>query len=153
MAVTKLLTDLDLRFEDCEFIVEATFCEKFFLWKEWHAAVPWEEDNMGLNTKLGVLDSRPLMLTVFFVKINGHRVAFYESGSQLVDHKLMYDFFEKNFQVSYDGGRWAHCDAMNFSHCIHCVIQEDRDKVVYERMLRIKQMEEKFMRLLEKTNI
>lgn len=146
MAVTKVLTDLDARFADCEFLVEA---DSFFVWKEWHAAVPWKNDNAGITTQLGVLDNRPIMLTILFAKINGHRVAFYESGSQLVDHKLIHDFLEENFQVFYDGDRWAHCDAMNIADCIHHVIQEKRDKEVYERMIRVKQMEVKFERLLE----
>ena len=123
MPVSKELIGLDERFSDCKFLVEATSCEQHYLWCEFHDALPWEEDCMGFAYKICELDNQPVMICFTFCKINGHRICFYYGSSQVVDHKAIKDFLFKNFNVKYDKTRWAHCDAMNFSHCLSCVLK------------------------------
>jgi hypothetical protein len=140
MAISKLLINHDTRFKKCEFIVEANRYERLALWKEWHVAISWEEDCKGLIIEIGKLAGRPILLNFSFALINRHLVAFYDSPSQVVDHKQIDEFLRKNFQVTYDAGRWAHCDAMNFSHCLSYIVDKVKDEVVYKKMIAIKEL-------------
>jgi hypothetical protein len=149
VAISKKLFKIDLRFSDCEYLIEANSFEVLALWKEWHVAVPWKEDGSGFMFKVGSLGGRPVMLSFSFAHINGHRVAFYDSPSQVVDHKKIDNFLRKNFAVTHEG-RWAHCDAMNFGHCISCVVDVVRDRAAFEWMHLIRKMMQNFENKLEK---
>jgi hypothetical protein len=108
MAISNLLKNYDSRFKKCEFIVEANSYERLALWKEWHVAISWEEDCKGLLIEIGKLGGLPIILKFSFALINRHLVAFYESPSQVVDHKQIDEFFKKNFQITDNSGGWAH---------------------------------------------
>jgi hypothetical protein len=121
MAISKKLIALDERFATCDFLVEATDCERHFLWRDHNEETRWEEDTMGFSFKVGSIGKRPVMVCCFFAKIYGRRVCFYDTVSQVVDHKMIEDFFKKNFDIKYDRTRWVHCNAMNFGHCLQAL--------------------------------
>jgi hypothetical protein len=136
--------DEDL-FKDVVFLVEASSAEQHFLWKEnfyektrqpdLDRAKTWEEESMGHTITIGSLDKRPVCVTLFYAKINGHRVIFYEGTSQVVDHKMIEDWLQHWTlkTIRWDNGhRWAHSGAMNFHLCLDA-IQDLNDKA---RMLR-----------------
>lgn len=141
--------DKDL-FKDVVFLVEASHTEQHFLWKEnfyektrqFDAVKSWEDEGMGHGITIGQLDKRPVCVTMFYAKINGHRVMFYEGTSQVVDHKMIEEWLQHWTlkTVRWDNGhRWAHSDAMNFHHCLDA-IQELNDRV---RVAAIKELEKK----------
>lgn len=124
MPVSKELVKLDERFKDCKFLVEATSFEQFSLWGEFNKVLKWEEDPMGFSISICKIDRRPVCICFNFCKLNGHRICFYYGSSQLVDYKAIEDYLKKNFTVKYDRTRWAHCDAMNFCHCLGAILSK-----------------------------
>jgi len=118
----------DLRFKETFFLVEATGCEQHFLWSEWHKRVKWEEQGMGCTGQIGTLDRRPVMLTFFWARINGKLVGFWDSTSQVVDHKMIEKWLAENCTPPKcdNGTRSAQCDAMNFHHCIHAIQEANK---------------------------
>jgi hypothetical protein len=146
MSVSKKLVELDGRFADCKFLVEANSFEKLCLWREFHAAVPWEQDCLGFSIQVGETDGRPVMVCFTFVKVNGTRVCFYDCPSEVVDYKMVDDFLRAGFNVKYDKTRWSRCDAMNFGNCLAVIA---KDKKVRERMDKVMKMTSDFERHLE----
>ena len=124
--------DLDPRLEDTVFVVEADSFASHMLWSE-HAKqgsvystlspdakrYQWEQDTMGLWYQIGELDNRPVAISFNWFKIDGHRVMFYECMSQVVDHKMVEEWLRRHCSPRCISGRLAHCDAMNFHHCLH----------------------------------
>ena len=113
-------------FEDVFFLVEATDAERFFLWKENDESkrVSWEDIMRGYSIQIGTLDKRPVMVTIFYAMLNGKKIMFYEGTSQVVDHKMI-ELWIQHFSLNnirWDNGtRWAHCNAMNFHHCLEAI--------------------------------
>jgi hypothetical protein len=137
-------------FKDVVFLVDASYTEHFFLWKEnfheltrqYYAVKTWEDEGMGHSINIGEINKRPVCVTLFYTEINGHRVMFYEGTSQVVDHKMIERWLQHWTlkTIRWDNGhRWAHSDAMNFHHCIDA-IQELNDRA---RMTAIKELENK----------
>jgi hypothetical protein len=118
----------DPRWADTKFLVEATSTERFFLWLQnadestercGRTPVEWRQDSMGAFEYAGYCDDRPVTVNVLWATLNGIRIAFYEAASELVDHRMVNDWINLNFSGRWDGGtRRAHCDAMNFHHCL-----------------------------------
>lgn len=115
---------VDSRFSDTEYLVKVEGNEHYFLWlqneKEKNIK-NWKEDNKGTFLTIGHLDypnPRPIVLSLFWDKLDGVRVCFYSCNSQLVDWKMIDEWFENNFNPMTKENRRAHCNAMNFGHCI-----------------------------------
>lgn len=120
---------LDPRFLDTEFLVEADSFSKFALWKEHHGDIEWVCDNEGVAFVVGFLTSfnrkdpskeetLPVYTTFNWAKLNGHRVCFYYSYSRVTDWLMVERWVESICYPLYDDTRHAHCDAMNFHHCL-----------------------------------
>lgn len=116
-------------FKDVKFLIEASNNEQHSLWKEFHYqphpkmlfVKNWEQISMGRMIQIGSIDDRPITVSMFYAKLNGHKVMFYYGCSQLVDHKMIEDWIQMYTLdvIRYDNGyRWAHCDAMNFHNCL-----------------------------------
>jgi hypothetical protein len=128
-AVSQELYDIDPRFGDVRFLVDATHFEKYTLWErnETYKAgglthiKTWEQGT-GLYLEIGRLDGRPVTLNFWFEKLDGVTVVFYEAASQVVDHRMIEEWLEKNLSPKWDKGtRRAHCDAANFHHAVQYV--------------------------------
>lgn len=124
-------------FKDVEFLIEANHNEQHSLWREFHYRPQyeflyvknWEQISMGRIIEVGTVDNRPIVISIFYAKLNGKKVMFYYGCSQLVDHKMIDDWIQMYTleTIRYDNGyRWAHCDAMNFHNCLHGLGIEDR---------------------------
>lgn len=129
---------LDPRFKNTEFTVEADSFAKHTLWqnyakealdfrkeflnsqgliKELKLRHEWKDDSMGTVMQIGEIDKRPICVTFFWTKIDGHLVMFYDITSQLADHKMMEDWLKKYCNPQHEG-RSSNCDASNFHHCL-----------------------------------
>lgn len=119
-------------FTNFEYLVEATHNEQQFLWVMWakEAAdwgytsslkVPWDGDSTSWFGTIGHLNKRPITVTISGVTINGHRVAFYEANSELVDWKMIEEWAKKTFPQLFMSDKRLTCDAANFHHCLHFV--------------------------------
>lgn len=115
---------IDPRFADTVFVIEATSCEQQMLWEanDKTKRLKWEPDSGGLFETIGEVAGRPICIFVFWAKLNGHRVAFWDATSQLVDYVMIETWWAKTCAPRYDGGhRLAATNATNFHHAIHCV--------------------------------
>jgi len=115
--------DIDKRFEDTVFVIEATQNEQFCLWEKRKLYnIEWKEDCVGFLETVGTLDNRPVNIVFTFAYWNGKRICFYEPVSQVVDHAMIEKWFEANFWPTWDNGtRRAHCDAANIHHCLDAI--------------------------------
>lgn len=113
-----------------EFVVEASSYEKQSLWERWakQSASPtkslldWLDCGRGWLIQIGELDKRPVNLSIFGATLNGHHVLFYEAVSQVIDYAQVDQWFKEHCWPRWDSGtRRAHCDAMNFHHCVEAV--------------------------------
>jgi hypothetical protein len=127
-SASQLEQDAEL-FEGVEFLVQATDTERFLLWCEnendkSERKVKWEQTSRGAGSTLGWLDTRPISVTLFYAVLNGKKVAFYDATSQVTDHAMVDDWLKTHTldHIRYDNNqRWAHCNAMNFHHCLSYV--------------------------------
>ena len=102
------------------------------MWQEWHKKIQWEEDSSGLVYTVGYLSELPVVIELFWVTLNGHRVCFYNSTSRVVDWTMIKGWLSKVCYPLWDGNsRHADTDAMNFHHCIQHVTSHL--KVIYKR--------------------
>jgi hypothetical protein len=116
------------------FVVEASSYEKQSLWEHYAqdsadliprtsaARVPWIDQNRGWWFQVGRIARRPVVISVFGALLNERPVLFYEATSAVVDWKQIEGWFKENCWPTWDNGtRRAHCDAMNFHHCLEVV--------------------------------
>jgi len=131
-------------FKDVVFLVECTHNESFTFWKDYHyeprkdtpVVKKWEQEMAGHMVCIGELDKRPVCVSIFYAKLNGKRVAFYEGTSQVVDHLMIEEWLHHWTleKIRWDNGhRWAHCDSSNFHHCLDAIgvldeYREEREK-------------------------
>lgn len=115
------------------FVVEASSFEKQSLWERWAQQSPnpvkklidWQDCGRGWLIQIGQLDDRPVNLSIFGATLNGQHVLFYEAVSQVVDWTQVEKWFKEHCWPKWDNGtRRAHCDAMNFHHCIEAVTEQ-----------------------------
>ena len=70
-------------------VVEATSCEKLFLWQEYHDDVTWEEGRSGFCQIVGHLAGMPVNLSLFTEVVDGHKLLFVDAVSQVDDHRMI----------------------------------------------------------------
>lgn len=113
------------------YLVEATACEKQFLWERWSAEsrdhtdsrkVRWEQLNPGHMQKVGEVGGKEIWVCVFWARIEGYPVAFYEATSQVVDHELV------NRWLASEWPRVHRTDAQNFGNCVDYVRSLNKPK-------------------------
>ena len=119
----------DAKLQTSVFFVEATHCEQYYLWNDWHERVDWKQDGSGFGICIGHINkkkTKPVFVSFFFVEINGKRVCFYECTSRFVDHTMVENYILERYPVKYDGGtRRAMTDAMNFHNCVNAIIRNE----------------------------
>jgi hypothetical protein len=125
---------MDPRFALTEYVVEANSFEKFALWKEHSNSHEWKQDAFGLMIQIGEIggrlqEKRPICISCYWSCINGMNVLFYYACSQLVDYRMVEEWFKKNcYPYEAKSKRAAKCDADNFHSCLH-YSKEDRPKL------------------------
>lgn len=100
-------------------VVEANSYESMCLWREYHKqrGMPWEQGLGGYLPTIGQLDGRPVVLSLFVHKIDGHRLLFIEPTSQVVDHQMIDAWLKANLPATamQPGGEYINRqNAMNF---------------------------------------
>jgi hypothetical protein len=112
------------------FVVEASSFEHQSLWERWakqsaspvNSLLDWRDCGRGWLIQVGTLDRRPINLNISGATLNGYNVLFYEAVSQVIDWAQIEKWFKKHCWPKWDNGtRRAHCDAMNFHHCVEVV--------------------------------
>ncbi len=110
------------------FLIEADSFARLSLWSEWERGQwnpfvrTWEQICVGSSVQVGECAGMPVQLLLFWARLNGRLVAFYETPSAVVDHRLVDAWLRRHCAATYDGGgRRAHCDAMNFHLCAHAL--------------------------------
>lgn len=111
MAVTLTPTSFltDPRSQWIKYIVEATDCEMLYLWNRYQ----FKQDGSGWMVHVGDIDGgRPVNMAVFFIHFGDRCILIWDAVSQVVDFKLIDEFFEAHFPGV---GR---TNAMNFHNAI-----------------------------------
>lgn len=136
--------ELKQRLRDTKFVVEATSCECQFLWEWWsedalyrdspHRRVSWEQLNPGWFETVGHCGDSPICVNVWWNRINGVLVMFWEATSELVDFKIVRAWIEKQCSPRWAGEtRLAHTDANNFHHVLHAIEEMQAQPVATDR--------------------
>ena len=111
------------KFKDVVFVIEATDFERFALWQMNNSEVDsyriksWESESRGWAPTIGYLDDKPVVVSLSYAKLNGHRVVFYYAPSMIVDHEMVRNWIDHHTQHLEFEGRQCHTNANNFAHC------------------------------------
>lgn len=101
----------DKRYANTFYRVEATTYEVLTIIGRYDDCYRWKQDHFGTLETVGRLDSRPIVITCQWYEIHDRLVMFWEATSEVVDYKLIEEWFN------------THCpcpstNAMNFHNCI-----------------------------------
>ncbi len=116
------------------YVVEATDYEMHCLWERWHYRVDsewkrkplaWEQVSMGLSQRIGMLADMPVCVSVFWARVEGALVAFYDATSQVVDHRMVEKWMHENFPAATS---WS--NAQNFHNTVLAI---EHDKTAKRR--------------------
>ncbi len=116
-----------------KYAVEATDMELHTLWKAYNyntttqkviTNAPWEQLQFGSLKTIGILDERPICLSIRYYKIHGQLVMFWEATSVVVDHVQIDAWLEKN---CYGGNGFETSCANNFHTLNHELEQLKHD--------------------------
>lgn len=89
-------------------LVEANSYEQLSVWKEYRSRGGVEQSHMGYSKTIACPAGRPIRLSFLTATLNGKKFCFWEATSQLVDHKLIDEWFDYHFQ------ELPRVDAINF---------------------------------------
>lgn len=104
-----------INFDKIDYLCEANSFETMCLWKE--NKLSWKEDNSGWLITVGYIDKRPICVSIRTCVINKINVLFWMPTSELVDYKMISEWFDENCNP-YSGGRKARTDSTNFNHVL-----------------------------------
>ena len=135
---------VDPRFKDTEYVVEADDFAMQCLWEKFSTqsmfrtplnTYRWEQDCRGWMDTVDWLNKMPVVICVYWYKINGHLIAFYHPTSQVVDWNMLREYMEKYCKPKHNGSV-SHCNATNFgqvlSYIRDCEAKELLDKAKKE---------------------
>jgi hypothetical protein len=123
--------DVDPRFDKTFYLIETDDCSRLTLWREYskeapkcgpmlggenmlnpiHGRLEWEQDNPGKIIHVGDCDDRPVHISCFWNILDGKYVCFWEATSQVVDYKLIEEWFALYCPKA------RQTNAMNFHNC------------------------------------
>jgi hypothetical protein len=106
-------------------LVEATGYEGLCIWREYHEEMKksWAQVAPGLLETIGHVGDMPVCLSLSINVVDGHRILFWETTSQVVDHRMVEDWFVRTMPktaLREDGKYLNKANAMNFHNVIHC---------------------------------
>lgn len=134
------MNKIDKRFDNTVYLIEANAYEQLALWQtnaidsgwtfdkgKW-PKIRWEQQNPGTHIVIGYVEEksrwlefwkhsepRPVALYFFWDKLNGKTVCFWEACSEIVDHKMIQNWFNENLP------NIPRTNAMNFGHVISAI--------------------------------
>ncbi len=105
------------------FVVEASYYEARYLWREWHERIPMrQQDDVGFAEVIGSVNNMPVCVSVTRYNIWGKWVVFVEPVSAMVDHNMVREWIKKEILVhapKWDNGtREPWCDVSSFHLCV-----------------------------------
>lgn len=113
---------LNAQLADVVFVVDASNFEQHCLWREFNRAVHWQSDPSGTMLTVGHVNDMPVNIALNWARINGQKVMFVDTVSQVVDHRMVDAWLEANCAPRWDKGhRTARTNGMNFAHCLHAI--------------------------------
>jgi len=121
---------------ETKFVVEATDNEMQSFWEKFSTEAmhprpefnkyKWEQINPGYVETVGELAGFPVCISVFWFRINGVTVMFYDATSRVVDHQMIEEWLDKHCAPRWDKGtRLARCNSNNFHHVLNYVDREE----------------------------
>jgi hypothetical protein len=110
---------LKIELAKTEYVVEANGFEYHSLWKEFNKEYGWEENLRGHGVHVGDLAGKPVYISLRWAVVNEINMLFWYATSMVVDYGMIKEWFANNCDPM-SGDRHARCDAMNFSHALHC---------------------------------
>jgi hypothetical protein len=112
--------DIDSRFAETVYVVEADHYAVVALRLDCrNNGIEWTSHDGTKVATLGYLDNRPILVEFAWHELNGKLIVSYCGVSEVVDHKLIRDWLEKNCNPkSQDGRSDAHCTALYFDNCL-----------------------------------
>jgi hypothetical protein len=117
--VTTMVREKEPRLNHVFYTVEANSFERLKLWEEDHEKLQWEDSCTGFVPCIKVVTidgtKRPIVVEIYFAKLLGKMVAFYNACSQVVDHDAVEQWLHQHISTYKDN----HCDAMNWHLCVH----------------------------------
>lgn len=127
-----ILTDEDRT--QTKWLVEATDFEQLTLWCKWSAGnkatnLIWEQDCRGRIETIGKLNKKPVAVCIFWYRIEGVAVGFYEATSVVVDHDMVRNWLEKTYPKA------QFTNASNFHHCAHDISNLTKKKIEFYKDL------------------
>jgi len=130
--VSGLFGDIDRRFGDTRFLVEADGFARQELWRQHSrearatglvqaAALPrdWQQDLDGRVVQVGTFGLAPVNVLCTWATIDGQLVLFWDGISEVVHHGLIEHWFQRYCPTAYD----RRCDAQNFHNCIQDIVE------------------------------
>ena len=119
-------------------LIEATHNENHNLWLHYskqgarcapamkeYGTVPkldWIQVNPGHWEQIGTLDKRPVCVSVFWARIDGYLVGFWDATSQVVDYEMVKVWLKKTFPDDV-----YMTDATNFYNAIHHIREREKN--------------------------
>ncbi len=103
---------LDALLAEAVYMVEADDFARLKLWEENHKRFKtWEEINPGHVLHLGSFpDGRPVIMVIWYNRLDGKVIGFYEVTSEVADWGLVNDFFKTRDKKT--------TNAINFGHAL-----------------------------------
>lgn len=130
---------------ETKFVVEATSHESQSWWEKYSdeaqfvprrypdEKIPatnrykWEQLNPGYAPTIGMFKGFPVVMHMWWFRINGVLVMFYEATSRVVDYDMIEKWLQKNCAPRWcNGSRLAHCNSSNFHHALDYIDNEDQ---------------------------
>ena len=100
-------------------VVEANSFESMCLWVQAKESTrSWISSGHGFGPIVGLINNRPVCLSILTATVDGHKIAFIDATSEAVDWKLIDAWLQKNLPQSakHGDGRVNKTDAMNFGN-------------------------------------
>jgi len=125
---TIFMRALEARLKETFFLVNATHFEAGCLREAWNTKVSWEHMPEGNRHQVGNVGSRPVVIQIFWVRINGKLIGFWEATSQIVDYEMIDKWFRENCNPpKWNKGRLnARCNPANFHLCVNAIEEGNR---------------------------
>lgn len=98
--------------------VEATDCERHYLWREetQEYGHEWKSQLFGYGRHIGNVGDMPVCVSLLCQTVRGHKLLFYHATSRVVDHQMIRDWLDRVMPATArrPDGSINKTDAMNF---------------------------------------
>lgn len=123
-----IMLTIEEKIDRTSFVVYASDAERMFIWKLWNSVLKFEQDIQGTIIDIGYVARRPITIEMYWFIIEGHRVAFINGCSMLVDYAMIDDWVKRTF-IAAGGLEKNRCDADNFMLCVETVYPNFRSDI------------------------